>query len=499
MRPLQIVLSFCQADQAVADTLIDALTKAGADVWHDTSHEILPPRMQYHMITRPVFIVLLSPAALVSPEIEAACEYALKRERQRSAYIILPILLASFDTNRCTPTIQTILQYVASPASTTAMINASGERDGLSNTDASPSNVGETNGNAAKIGAAAIAMLLRQLALTPEVVAVEEMSLASRIMYGKSMTHQDRHESAQAVIEPITQTHPDLLIGWLLLGIIFNDSKQYAAALPSFERARSLAPQNAAPLRYQGFALANLNRDQEALAAYNIALSLSPNDQFSLDSRGRILARLGNTNGAVTSYLTALEYEPFNSRVRSSLAEALCQIHEYDKALEQVEQILTLNPDDSTMLAMKAAILVEMEIKHPAEAMRFIEKAIALAPQTEALWIIKIMMLRRMKYFGEGLAFCDARLVDDPQSTTLWQYKAIFQCEMRSFSEALPSATQFVRLAPENAYSWNLFGWVLLKLGKYEAALEAFERALAINPTLDGALRNKAFVLKQLR
>jgi tetratricopeptide (TPR) repeat protein len=69
---------------------------------------------------------------------------------------------------------------------------------------------------------------------------------------------------------------------------------------------------------------------------------------------------------------------------------------------------------------------------------------------------------------------------------------------LKEFSAALPAATQCVQLAPNDALSWHLLGWVQFNLRNDEAALAAFERSLAINPSNAAELRNKAVALRRL-
>jgi hypothetical protein len=56
MHKMHVVLSYCQADHAIAQDISATLAAAGADVWHDASQDALSPPAQCHIIKCPVFI-----------------------------------------------------------------------------------------------------------------------------------------------------------------------------------------------------------------------------------------------------------------------------------------------------------------------------------------------------------------------------------------------------------------------------------------------------------
>ena len=95
---LQIFVSHSHEDDATCRALVTALRGAGADVWYD-EHNLgsgqLGPIIERELRERPIFVVILSPAALTSRWVEDECRWAYNRLRRDPTRTILPVLAAA--------------------------------------------------------------------------------------------------------------------------------------------------------------------------------------------------------------------------------------------------------------------------------------------------------------------------------------------------------------------------------------------------------------------
>jgi len=93
---MQIFVSHSQQDAVACQSLVAALRGAGADVWYD-EHNLDSGRLmdviERELRQRPVFLVMLSPAALASQWVKDECSWAYRLARRDPARIILPILV----------------------------------------------------------------------------------------------------------------------------------------------------------------------------------------------------------------------------------------------------------------------------------------------------------------------------------------------------------------------------------------------------------------------
>ena len=97
-QPLSIFVSHSHEDDAFARDLVAGLRGAGADVWYD-EHNLgsgqLGPVIERELRARPLFLLVLSPAALASRWVEDECRWAYGLLRRDPTRTILPVLAAA--------------------------------------------------------------------------------------------------------------------------------------------------------------------------------------------------------------------------------------------------------------------------------------------------------------------------------------------------------------------------------------------------------------------
>ena len=94
--PARVFLSHSSQDKQAADQFAQAFRQAGADVWYDeeslgAGH--LRRAIMKELGERPVFVVLLSKAALASSWVLRSCEWAYDLQRGDSSRVLLPVVI----------------------------------------------------------------------------------------------------------------------------------------------------------------------------------------------------------------------------------------------------------------------------------------------------------------------------------------------------------------------------------------------------------------------
>src|SRR5262245_50116696 len=95
MRQLRIIVSQSTADNLFGTDLVAALRQAGADVWYDQDNlraGRLLERISRELRSRPIFIVIVSPAAFASEWVLHECRWAWSACLRESNRIILPVV-----------------------------------------------------------------------------------------------------------------------------------------------------------------------------------------------------------------------------------------------------------------------------------------------------------------------------------------------------------------------------------------------------------------------
>src|SRR5262249_30048647 len=95
-----VFVSHSHEDAADCRTLVGELRRSGENVWHyehDVSPGTISKPIQDEIRARRNFLVLLSPAALAAPWVEAECHYAFELRRRDDRRTILPIVVKRVD------------------------------------------------------------------------------------------------------------------------------------------------------------------------------------------------------------------------------------------------------------------------------------------------------------------------------------------------------------------------------------------------------------------
>lgn len=204
---MKIFVSHTSSDKAICDRLVASLRSAGADVWYD-EHNLgagtLRPEIMRELAKRPVFIVVLSKAALTSKWVQDECEWAFNLYRRKSARLILPVTASVYDPND--------FDHLLYLEGLTRI-------EGPDNQPYPPQEM--------------IAQTLRILSLTPAgerpVASIPQPneSLADLLAQGRALNAQSKHAEALPFFERATSQSPRSAYAWYGVGDTLNSLGRY--------------------------------------------------------------------------------------------------------------------------------------------------------------------------------------------------------------------------------------------------------------------------------
>lgn len=272
--------------------LVQGLGQAGADVWYD-EHNMgsgrLGPTIERELRERPIFVVILSPAALRSQWVEDEARWAYGLWRKTPSRHILPVTAATVSEDAIWLFLQDFKR-----------VEAPGAQPFLPDE--------------------AVQRTLGALALTPagEVPAPtapeSAVSVEGLVAGGRAFSDQGRYVEALAFYERATQLAPDHVGAWFDLGFTLIRLERWQDAVAATERATTLDPMLPVTWLYKGIALTKLNRFTEALASFDEAIDRGLNRPKSWYHKGNVLLALTRYAEALAAYDRALELRPFSRR-----------------------------------------------------------------------------------------------------------------------------------------------------------------------------------------
>lgn len=216
-----------------------------------------------------------------------------------------------------------------------------------------------------------------------------------------------------------------------LKGVIATTRGQHAAALKLLDRAVALMPAYPDAHFNRAAPLAALGRDEEAIRAYEKAISLRPGYGDAYLNMGRIHHKSGQREQALAAFRAAARFSPSDSRAHYNLGVCL------QEALAGAEAV--------TRAALSA------------EAQAAFERALSL----------------------------------DPGNAQVLYGFATLHSENGDHARAAELVEAALRLRPDWSDAWNNLGNHYEGLGRREAAVAAFDRALRLDPNNMGAVVNR--------
>ncbi len=346
MAQMQVFLSHSSADKDVAERVVVALRRAGADVWFD-EHNLgatqLLDEIMRQLRARPVFIVLLSQTAFASDWVKRECKWAFNIQMRNPSHIILPVVISPIDPNAFDEMLYLEdFKRVEGPHNTPYP-----EAEMLERT-------------------------LRLLALTPASQAPipsapqSAESLGDLMTQGLALAAQQRWAEALFFFQRVTKRDPASADAWGNLGWMLGKLMRFDEALVACDRSLALNDRQAWVWDNKGVTLGALERYEEALTAFDSALALDPNEAIAWNNKVAALVGLGRNEEALVASERALAFDSNDTTSWMSKGLALDGLGRSEEALAAFDSALAL--DASLALAWSSKAIALRNLGRIAEA-----------------------------------------------------------------------------------------------------------------------------------
>ena len=226
-----------------------------------------------------------------------------------------------------------------------------------------------------------------------------------------------------------------------------SDKRQYDAAIPAWQKAVSLDPDDPRAHNNLGIALAGSGKVTDAVAEYKKSLALNGNSSQTENNLGSALAQQGQMDEARQHFEDALRINPDNASAEVNLGNALsAEGGHADEAIALLKNGVEKQPnlpDGQNGLGVALAHAGDLE-----EATAHLQKAVDLAPQDAGYRYNLGRVLAARSMFAEALPqFSEAARITNLQDPTILQMLAAMQSETGHYAEAVATAQTALNLA----------------------------------------------------
>jgi Flp pilus assembly protein TadD len=157
------------------------------------------------------------------------------------------------------------------------------------------------------------------------------------------------------------------------------DKKDFEAAIPAWNKALALSPEDPRGHNNLGIALVATGKFEAAIAEYRKSLELNPSSSQTHNNLGSALAEAGRVDEALPEFQKSVELNPDNGAARVNLGNALATGGRLNEAIQQLNKGIEFQPESASAhnglgVALARAGRLEDAVVH-------MEKAVALAPE----------------------------------------------------------------------------------------------------------------------
>ena len=277
-----------------------------------------------------------------------------------------------------------------------------------------------------------------------------------RLAYARTLIGQRAYGDALRQLQTLTQRHPEVAQGWLMLGLMQQDMGQALQAEQLLIRFLDVSKNTQEPELEAGRA--------EAL----LALSQMAQQKGQIERANQWLSQI------------PANVDPI--RLGSRRAELLAQQGRMDEARLVLSQIKTTTPDQSRRKALVLAQWLR-EHKQHAAAHEVIQQALTEQPDSQELLTELSLIAEKLQRYDEMETVLRGLMKSYPQDPHAYNALGYSLADRKlRLQEARQLIAKAVELAPEDPYIQDSLGWVEFRLGHTQEALRILQAAYKAKP-----------------
>jgi tetratricopeptide (TPR) repeat protein len=302
-------------------------------------------------------------------------------------------------------------------------------------------------------------------------------------------------------------------------GLKLYQSSRFDEAIDRFNLAIEIRSNVPEPYYQRAMAFARLGELSRAIRDFEQVFGMQAADRLKRDAcynLGKAYDGLQQPEESIRWYDRATQIDPDFANVycnrggvRLKLGDKNSDLHEFERALADLNKGLSLNPSDA--LAYFNRAIANRALENHDQISGDLQKFLELAPpdhpyrrevekllsESAAPASPKLGMLRKReqqdliqkiieanseKRFGDALQYCDKFLEKNRLEPTVWDEKSFALTGLERYQEALACCEEGLSVNPSAARLYLARGSLLAWFKRYREAIGAFERYLAIAP-----------------
>lgn len=309
---------------------------------------------------------------------------------------------------------------------------------------------------------------------------------------GRILVERNAHDQAVPMLEAATRRSPRDPQLWYFLGRAHADRGRFGPGLAALERSAELFPTSLLLRYHLALAYQRAGRIDDAVPIYETLTRQNEDAQIQFQARmslgmirGARLAGAGDYAGALREYDALLTLAPDDVSLLSERGRMLLQLGRDDEADATFERILALAPDN---LAVRLRLAEIYRVR--GDNVRYLEQLAAIirisprsAESRQARTLLgfdsamELLASGQIEDAGEALERITMVVPEDP--LIRYEYGQVL-LQQRRFAEAEAQLTEATRLLPDYQDAHLALGRLYEGLERPDSAIRSYERVLEL-------------------
>lgn len=307
---------------------------------------------------------------------------------------------------------------------------------------------------------------------------------------------------------------PDNVAAHANRGIVLMERGELEPARHAFDRALALEARNAPALVGRALVRRKMGDLEGALADCAAAVAAAPADPIARGNLGFLRQERGDLAAARSDYEAALKLDPRLEVARKGLASLapsneddatklarlkrelqtkaddverryerlllLQKLGRFQEALADCDALLSRQPGELRVRERRCELLAQSGNAVSAESE--CRAVLAESPSSNvALTVLGAVQMQQGRN-GDALATLDTLLRFHPRDAQALQNRAIVHLGLQRYADAARDLQACLELTPNNVELWSNLGALRLRLGELQPAVDAYTRAIALDP-----------------
>lgn len=234
-----------------------------------------------------------------------------------------------------------------------------------------------------------------------------------------------------------------------------------------------------------GWFFMDIEMFDEAEIAFNRATELDPGNPSLYDGLVDLAYWRHGPDAAIEMAQQGIEQFPQHAPFSESSGYFYWELGDLDQAILAFDKAIELDQTNPGIYGSLASLL--LETGREAEATALIRRGLAQHPNTPEFYIVAADFYMDVGIMDEAILLYDRAVELNPEDP--WSYVSLAQAEASLGNQRL--ARQALEKADTRNFGdpWldEFIGWTFMMMGDCDCAVEHFERALAIDPSIESA------------